>query len=77
MWIWGGHILLTELDGVAKQVLEQLHQLGAVCHDGGQVIRRYNRPGFADAAPQVAKGLVEGVLHVGQLPLDALRSTLE
>ena len=38
----------------------------------GTCYKRHRRCDFGDAAPQVAQGLVEGVLHVGQLPLVAL-----
>ena len=57
----------VELDGVADQVLEHLHQLRGVGRYAGQRVLRHLRPRFLDRGPQIAQGLVDDGRAVGRL----------
>jgi hypothetical protein len=49
----GGHLVSAKFNGVADQVLEELHQLGRVDSDRWKVVMRNDCATFFDGAAQV------------------------
>src|SRR4030042_3745098 len=60
-----GRRLSSELDGVAHQVLQDLHELGFIRDHGGQGIVSNHGIGLIDGRLEVGEGLLQHLLPVG------------
>src|SRR5919202_1333994 len=66
-------VLLPKLNGVPQQVLEQLHQLGTVRHDGWHWIVANLSTRFGNSSPQIRECLVQRCLYLGQFPFNSFQ----